>query len=251
MKKVLSLLVVALFVSSTAFAGSSFTVYTGIADFSNSGTADFHFNLKNVSGDSAVSDSTIRWTSADAFNTTSAVKWVRADQYAEVIANVTKAGFNVYMYQTNGNSTEYKAVEPRVNADDTKPISGLVRKGSNGGAYRGYVPLAYSFVPTKNASITFSGTVVEGDARADRYFVDQGDKKADGTTSNFDKNYALIASLCGPVFGPFGEGGVLAPWCSNDVVNKTAYMYFFGNFQNIIGGDIFGTDQIKIEQVTE
>ncbi|MCR4663123.1 MAG: acid shock protein [Endomicrobiaceae bacterium] len=251
MKKVLSLLV-ALFVSSSAFAASTFTTYTGIADFTGAGAADFHFNLKNVNGDAAVTNNTIAWTNTDAFNTTSADKWVRADQYAEVIANVTKAGFNVYMYQTNGQSTDYKAVDPRVNGDGTKPVSGLVRKGSNGGAFRGYVPLAFSFVPTKNASITFDGN--EGDptdARANRFFVDSGDKKADGTTSNFNKNYALIASLCGPVFGPFGEGGVLAPWCSKDVVNKTAYMYFFGNFHDIIGGDIFGTDQIKIEQVTE
>ena len=251
MKKVLSLLVAALFVSSSAFAASSFTVYTGIADFTNSGSADFHFNLKNVSGDSAVTNNTIAWTSTDAFNTTGTDKWVRADQYAEVVANVTKAGFHVYMYQTNGNSTEYKAVDPRVNADDSKPISGLVRKGSNGGAFRGYVPLAFSYVPAKNASITFDGNEgTPSDSRANRFFVDQGDKKADGSSS-FNKNYALIADICGPVFGPFDEDGNLAPWCSKTVTNKTAYMYFFGNFHDILGGDKFGTDQIQIEQVTE
>ena len=251
MKKFFSLLAAMLLVSSSAFAASTFTTYTGIADFSGSGTADFHFNLKNVSGDSAVTNNTIAWTSSDAFNTEATDNWVRADQYAEVVANVTKAGFNVYMYQTNGQSTEYKAVDPRIDGDGTKPISGLVRKGSNGGAFRGYVPVAYSFVPTKNATITFDGTVATDDARADRYFVDSGNKKADGTTSNFDKNYALIASLCGPVFGPFDKDGNLEPWCSKTVTNKTAYMYFFGNFHDIIGGDIFGTDQIKIEQVTE
>ena len=252
MKKFFSLLAAMLLVSSSAFAASTFTTYTGIADFTNSGTADFHFNLKNVSGDGAVTNNTIAWTSADAFNVTAADKWVRADQYAEVVANVTKAGFNVYMYQTNGQSTDYKAVDPRINGDGTKPVSGLVRKGSNGGAFRGYVPLAYAFVPTKNASITFDGN--EGtptDSRANRFFVDSGDKKADGTTSNFDKNYALIASICGPVFGPYNKDKQLEPWCSKDVTNKTAYMYFFGNFHDIIGGDKFGTDQIKIEQVTE
>ena len=83
-----------------------------------------------------------------------------------------------------------------------------------------------------------------------RFFVDSGDKKADGS-SNFNKDYALIASLCGPVFGPFDAQGAVKPWCSNDVVNHTAYMYFFGNFHDIVGGDVYGTDQIKIEQVTE
>lgn len=251
MKKVLSLLVAALFVSSSAFAGSSFTTYTGIADFSNSGTADFHFNLKNVSGDSAVTNNTIAWTSADAFNTESTDNWVRADQYAEVVANVTKAGFNVYMYQTNGQSTEYKAVTPRTNADGSKPVSGLVNKAKQGGDFQGYAPLAYSFVPTKDASITFDGNEgTPSDSRANRFFVDQGDKDKDGASS-FNKNYALIASLCGPVFGPFDKNGNLAPWCSKTVTNKTAYMYFFGNFHDIVGGDIYGTDQIKIEQVTE
>ena len=228
MKKFLGLLAAVLLVSGSAYAASSYSTYKGIADFSNSGQALFSFTLKAVSNDAAVSDSTIRWTSADAFNTTSDDKWVRADHYAVVAATVTKAGFNVYMYQTNGQSTDFKAVTPRTNQDGSKPVSGLV-----------------------NASITFDGT--EGtptDARANRFFVDSGDKKADGS-SNFNKDYALIASLCGPVFGPFDAQGAVKPWCSNDVVNHTAYMYFFGNFHDIVGGDVYGTDQIKIEQVTE
>lgn len=252
MKKAVSLLAVLALLAGVSFAADPVVnTYKGIADFSGSGTAEFHFNVKNVNGDGAVTDSTIRWTSADAFNTTSTDKWVRADQYAEVIANVTKAGFNVYMYQTNGKSTDYKAVTPRTNEDGSKPVSGLVNKATQGGDFQGYAPLAYSLVPTKNASITFDGT--EGkptDARANRFFVDEGDKKADGS-ANFDKNYALIASLCGPVFGPFDEDGNVKPWCSKDVTNKTAYMYFFGNFHDIVGGDVYGTDQIKIEQVTE
>ena len=238
-------------VSGSAYAASSYSTYKGIADFSNSGQALFSFTLKAVSNDAAVSDSTIRWTSADAFNTTSDDKWVRADHYAVVAATVTKAGFNVYMYQTNGQSTDFKAVTPRTNQDGSKPVSGLVNAATQGGDFQGYAPLAYSFVPTKNSSITFDGT--EGtptDARANRFFVDSGDKKADGS-SNFNKDYALIASLCGPVFGPFDAQGAVKPWCSNDVVNHTAYMYFFGNFRSTLGGDIYGTDQLNVVQVTE
>ena len=254
MKKFMSLavaLVATVVLGSSAFAASTFSTYLGIADFSQSGQASFSFTLKKVSGDAAVTDSTIRWTSADAFNTEATDKWVRADNYAVVAATVTKAGFNVYMYQTNTQSTQYKANTPRTNKDNSKPVSGLVNTRTHGGDYQGYVPLAYSFVPTKNASITFDGTEGEPtDARANRFFVDSGDKKADGSSS-FDKNYALIASLCGPVFGPFDTQGAVKPWCSNQVSNHTAYMYFFGNFHDIIGGDIYGTDQIKIEQVTE
>lgn len=250
MKK-LFVLAVAMLMAGSAFAAAGITKYTGIASFVNSGSADFTFQLKNVTNDQDATQ--IAWTSPTAFNTTATDRWVRADQYAVVAATFTKAGVNVYMYQTNGESTsEYKAVEPRINGDNTKPISGLVRAGSNGGASRGYVPLAYSFVPTKNASITFDGNEGTGtSARANRFFVDAGDKKADGTTSNFNKNYALIASLCGPVFGPFDKNGNLQPWGSDDTVDNTAYMYFFGNFTNIVGGDIYGTDQIVIEQVGE
>ncbi len=251
MKKFLGLLAAVLLVSGSAYAASSMSTYKGIADFSNSGQALFSFTLKAVSNDAAVSDNTIRWTSADAFNTESADKWVRADHYAVVAATVTKAGFNVYMYQTNGQSTDYKATSPRTNADGSKPVSGLVNTRTKGGDFQGFAPLAYSFVPTKNKTITFDGTEgTPSDSRANRFFVDSGDKKADGS-SNFDRNYALIASLCGPVFGPFDAQGAVKPWCSNDVVNHTAYMYFFGNFHDIVGGDIYGTDQIKIEQVTE
>ena len=63
--------------------------------------------------------------------------------------------------------------------------------------------------------------------------------------------YAACANTGGIAFYPYGEGGY-APWSPDSVQqSKTAYMYFGGNFMNIFRGDIFGTDKIFIEKVTE
>ena len=236
----------------SAFAAVSISsvTYSGLADFSRSGVAQFSFTLKNVTGGATATR--INWSTTTAFNTTSNDRWVRAEQYAVVAATVTKAGFNVYMYQTNGNSSVYQSTIPRTNEDGSKAYSGLVRSGSYGGEYRGYIPIAYSFVPSIQATITYDQkTATTSATRADRYFCDIKDTKADGKTprsSTGRDSYTLIASVCGPVFDVDAVNG---PWCGNTVANNTAYMYFFGNFKNIVGGDVYGTDQLHIVQVTE
>ena len=247
MKKVVSLLAVLFLFAGLSFATVSTTTYTGIADFSNSGTIDFSFTLKNVSGDAVASQ--LAWTSADAFVTTTTVKWVRADQYAEVKAKVTKAGFNVYMYQTNKKSSAYKANDPRHNADNSTVYSGLVNKDNHGGDYKGYIPVAFSFVSTKNASITYDiNTATVTATRSDKFFMDESDStytkdSADGKYMQ----YTRIASLVGPVFGQ----GQYGDWTGEGIQNNTAYMYFFGGFSNITGGEVYGTDQLHVIQVTE
>lgn len=257
MKKFLGLLAVlavTAVISSSAFAVTYSTkTITAVASFVGSGVADFSFTLKNVSGN-ATADS-IAWTSASAFVTGSTVQWVRADQYAVVAATVTKAGFNVYMYQDNKKSTVYKAYNPRGNYDGTvwksSATSGLVRKGvtsSDNGNYRCYIPVAYSMVPTMNASISYSvATATTSATRADRYFADVNDSVAKTDYPSGIGNYTKIASLCGPVFGTGNEGD----WTGSNVKNNTAYMYFFGGFANIIGGDEYGTDKLYVVQITE
>jgi len=247
MKKVVSLLAVLFLFAGLASAVTySTNTYTGIADFTNSGTIDFSFTLKNVIDDGAASQ--LAWTSSDAFVTSSTtVKWVRADQYAEVKANITKAGFNVYMYQTNTKSTNYKAETPRTNADKSKVYSGLVNKDLKGGENKGYIPVAFSLVGKKNKNITYDqATSTTSATRSDKFFTDFADKKENGS-SNFDLTYTKIAGLVGPVFGQ-GEYG---DWTGSEVVDNTAYMYFFGGFSKIRGGDVYGTDQLHVIQVTE
>ncbi|WP_413853422.1 hypothetical protein [Candidatus Ruminimicrobium bovinum] len=246
MKKVVSLLAVLFLFAGLSFAATvSTTTYVGIADFSNSGTVDFSFTLKNVSGDAVASQ--LNWTSPDAFVGGSTVAWVRADQYAVVAATVTKAGFNVYMYQTNKNSSNYKAETPRHNADNSTVYSGLVNPEKKGGDFKGYIPVAFSFVGTKNANITYDiKTATVSATRSDKFFMDTADSTYTKDEGDYMK-YTKIAGLVGPVFAQGTDGD----WTGSDVVNNTAYMYFFGGFANITGGEKYGTDQLHIVQVTE
>ena len=51
------------------------------------------------------------------------------------------------------------------------------------------------------------------------------------------------------VLAVFDEDGTTV-WGSKAVTNNTAYMYFFGNFKNIIGGDAYSTT-VKVQQSWE
>ena len=249
MKKVVSLLAVLFLFASVSFAVTVSTkTYVGIADFSGSGSIDFSFTLRNLSDDGVAQR--LSWSSTDAFVGGSTVKWVKAEQYAVVVATVTKAGFNVYMYQTNKNSTQYKAEVARTNDNDpAKTVyNGLVNKDLHGGEYKGYIPVAYSFVGKKQSDITYDiATATVTAKRADRFFVDAADYNAATEFPNGIGNYTKIASLVGPVFGQ-GEYG---DWTGDEVTNNTAFMYFFGGFSNITGGEMYGTDQLHVIQVTE
>ena len=236
MKKFMSLavaLVATVMLGSSVFAAS--TNFTATATFA--GAADFNFQLKNVSGDANAQN--LSWTSADAFVMGSTIAWVRADQYAVVAATITKANASVKMYTKNKETNpdlqpNYNKWNGSTGVAGTETYGALVRQGGTGGAYRGYIPVFYSLVPTKNASITFNGTDVATEDRADRALVDtQNGEYGTG-------HYATIASLNGPVFfTKDGDDEVLYP--SPKVTNNTAYMYFFGGFKDIIGGDTYST----------
>lgn len=260
MKKFMSLavaLVAAVVVSSSAFAAS--TQFTARATFA--GAASFSFTLKNISGDATATDLT--WAEADAFNMTGTDSWVRALQYAEVVANITKANASVKMYTDNKGT--WSNIEPNYNdwegeGDNahgvvgTEAYGGLVRNDNGNlpadfvGAHRGYIPLLYSMNTEKNASITSDGSegtksedANHNPTRADRFL-------ADVSNGGYgDGSYAIIASLNGPTFGVDNTTGA---YSSKAVTNNTAYMYFFGNFKNIIGGDTYSTT-VKVQQSWE
>lgn len=252
MKKVLSLVVAALFVSSSVFAAS--TQFTARATFA--GNASFSFQLKNIQGDGNAD--TLTWAEEDAFNMDGTNKWVRALQYAEVVANITKANASVIMFTDN--KTTWPTITPNYNewnngqgVEGTEAYGGLVRNVNGNlpsdftGAHRGYIPLLYSMNTTKNASITSDGTqVVNKDAqnnpiRADRFLADK-------SNGGYGAGYATIASLNGPTFGVDADGTTV--WGSAAVQDNTAYMYFFGNFKNIIGGDTYSTT-VHVQQSWE
>jgi len=233
MKKFL-VLVAVLLISGSAFAAS--TTFTATATFA--GAANFNFQLKNVNGDANAQNLT--WTSEDAFVMGSTVAWVRADQYAVVAATITKANASVKMYTKNKEANPQ--LQPNYdswNGDNgvagTETYGALVRQGGTGGPYRGYIPVFYSLVPTKNANLTFNGEDVATEARADRALVDV----ANGAYGN--GNYATIASLNGPTFFVKTQQGADVQFPSPQVQNNTAYMYFFGGFKDVIGGDTYST----------
>ncbi len=237
---VLAVLAVTAMISSSVFAAS--TTFTASATFN--GAANFTFTLRNVDGNAVATN--LEWTSADAFVMGSTVSWVRADQYAVVAATITKANASVKMYTKNKVSNpqlqpNYDKWSGDTGVAGTETYGALVRQGGTGGPYRGYIPVFYSLVPTKNASITFSGTDVATEARADRALVDQ----ANGTYG--DGNSATIASLNGPTFFVKTEAGADVQYPSPQVQNNTAYMYFFGGFKDVIGGDTYSTT-VYVEQ---
>ena len=258
MKKFMSLavaLVATVMLGSSAFAISfSTATYKGVADFTGAGSVAFSFTLKAVSNDgSPAVANQISWNSTAAFITGDDISWVRAQDYAVVAATVTKAGFNVYMYQTNKKSTNYKAETPRTNEDPvthakSTVYSGLVNKALKGGENKGYIPVAFSLVGTKNKNITYSqATSTTSATRSDKYFMDEADSTYVKEDYGNYMKYTKIAGLVGPVFGQ-GEYG---DWTGSEVVNNTAYMYFFGGFSKVRGGDVYGTDQLHVIQVTE
>ncbi len=239
MKK-LFVLAVALLISSAAFAATT-SNFTATATFE--GQATFSFQLKAVSNDAGAS--ALTW-GADAFIMGGTTTWVRADQYAVVAATITKANASVKMYTKNKTANpqlqpNYTSWDGETGVAGTETYGALVRQGSTGGPYRGYIPVFYSLVPTKNSSITFDGTDVATEARADRALVDQ----ANGTYG--DGNYATIASLNGPTFFVKTQQGADVQYPSPQVQNNTAYMYFFGGFKDVIGGDTYSTT-VYVEQ---
>lgn len=253
MKKFMSLAVALLataVLGSSAFAANKTTPYVAKAIFA--GSASFTFTLKNVSGDAAATE--IEWTSTAAFNMGEEIAWVKADQYAEVMANITKANANVYMYTDNKTDSGISNLQPnywKYNADDTpdptsESYGGLVRTAGQGaavgGAYRGYVPVYFTYSKNKNADITFDGT-----QRFDKtnWIFDR--PLADKSNYGYTEADNTIASLNGPTFGVDAETGA---YSADGLTNNTAYMYFFGGFKQIIGGDTYQT-KIYVKEVLE
>ena len=241
-------LAVAMLMAGSVFAATSTVKNNIVATAAFAGEASFSFVLHEVDGDAVAT--TLDWTSADAFNMGSTTTWVSADQYAVVAATVTKAGYAVYM-NTNKRSQWPALPEGNVKA-------GLVRVSADGSAlgsefnadYRGYIPVIFSYVPTKQMptlNVAADGSVTEtfDNNQSDRYL-------SDVEASDYSKNYTTIAALNGPTFFISAKvNGVNTDvqYPSAAVQNNTAYMYFFGGFKDIIGGDKYMATINVIEEV--
>lgn len=237
MKKFISLLAVLALVtvvSSTSFAAVDLTTQS-VADFSGQGQITLTFVLKKISDNSEVSS--IQWDIASIPLKTVTENYTTSTVYAELSSNVTKANGAIYMYQNNKADGTYKANTGRT--DGAKTVyNGMVNTATHGGEVRGFLPMVYQITTTK-ATPTFGANPqsVEGT----RYFNDQDDT---GFASNM--NYVTIANVGGLVKGINNDG------CYNFPNGETSgYMYFGAQFSNIYGGDVWGTDKIKIVSSAE
>jgi len=242
MKKLLGLvlvLAITVFVSSSVFAAVDKT-YKAVAVFSSSfGEISFDMVLKYIDGDAAAD--AIDWDVENIPLNVTATNWTTSTVYGVVTTTVTTVGGAVYMYQDNVNGTVYKSTAPRGAYDGTTRLgdvySGMVNKELQGGDYRGYIPMVYYSTTTK--STPNFGENPE-DVAGTRYFIDHSDYNfADQT------NYITVANTGGLVGGVDAEGK-----CWN-VGSQTGYMYFGGLFSNILAGDDYGTDKIRVVSTIE
>lgn len=248
---ILSILVLYSNISFAAFSSGELATLELVADFSGKGTAEFSIELRNISDDDVTNE--IGWTIQDVVLKQQSDQWKWSTTYAVITATVTKTNINYYLYQKNTESTVYTSTAPRTNADGSTVYSGLVNQELKGGEYRGYVPLSFLFTADKLTSSDLQKTydpetMTQSGDKVARYFKDTADSDFNGG------QYAVIAcaNTGGIAFYPYGEGGTYSPWTPESVQqSKRAYMYFGGNFLNILRGDIFGTDQIFIEKVVE
>ena len=252
MKKFFSLVVAALFVSSSAFAATNFTAS---ADFSSiSGSVTFDVALKTVANNASASN--ISWNvDANYVGNTTANNWKPANVYAEMTKTITKAGGAVYLYQNNkttDGTADYRATDPRFNAGDVKVYSGLVKAGSGGGAGGdGYVVMSFkpsvtkltssqlasfNLQPEKEGVVDPTEDNPQGKDYVAKFFSDQSD---DGFSSATSLTYRTIAD----------ENGYVG--LENTKTVSTAYMYFGGNFVNVMGGTKYGSNHIIFKTSVE
>lgn len=243
MKKFFSLVVAALFVSSSAFAAVN---YTASADFSSiAGQVEFSATMKTVSQNTTVSN--IGWDVDNTYvGSTEANNWKAANVYVEMTKTITKAGGAVYLYQDNkasGATAAYVAENPRYNAGDVKVYSGLVKEDSKGGA-DGYIVMSFkpskdlltasqlaslNLQPEKAGVVTPTEDNPEGKDYVAKFFSDLSD---DGFSSATSIEYRTIAD----------ENGYVGLSDTKNV--SKAYMYFGGNFVNVMGGTKYGSNHV-------
>ena len=242
MKKIVGLflvLAITAFVSSSVFAAVDKT-YKAVAVFSSSvGEVSFDMVLKYIDGDASAS--AIDWDVENIPLNVTATNWTTSTVYGIVTSTVTTVGGAVYMYQDNKNGTDYIAVSSRTAWDGTTELgavySGMVNKDLQGGDYRGYIPMVYYSTTTK-ATPNFGEDpeTVPGT----KYFIDKSDYNFAQQT-----NYITVANTGGLVGGVDANGN-----CWN-IGSSTGYMYFGGLFSNVLAGDDYGTDKIRVVSTIE
>ncbi len=248
--------------------------------FSNIVLAAETFSVKfyDVSTDTELTDSAINWDAEKIVPGKN--EWVWSTTYMKIESVDVSAETPVYIYQDNKNGSTYKAEKYRteLDASDNKlhnNYSGLVNKSTGGGQnYKesggraddpGFIPLSYLICSKKLETSDFQEEydpdtqkkIVEHvDVRIPRYFCDKSDNFFDESTeskegaSSFEPRYCILAAQYGPVFWyKAADGKTWTRWSDGD--QKTAYVYFGGNFYFANRERVYGTDKIFISTIIE
>ena len=223
MKKILGLLVVALFVSSSAFAEMS-TLDPFAASVSFSGGVATFSAVYSGSGN-------ITWSTTGINLGQEADQWKTAEGYITLTKNITDANGKVYVYTDNKNGgTTYKATNGWVYSEDLSDLSwaGLVKGGSDGGN-NNFKSLAFIVMDEQGTPDWSKLTTTSADYR---YLTD---KSTVGSQAFAKSIYNTIADVNGYV-------GI-----EDSAATTTAYMYIGANFTKVYSGESYGTDKIIFE----
>lgn len=257
MKKVFSLLAVLALVvmASSSVWAAAFATKAARATFTAeplSFTVNlYHWGGSGVYETGQTTAQQINFDAADVnVGSTSPSSSISSD-YALIHSNLRKqpANTTVYLYTNNtANTSDFKAVSAGPDG-----FNGLVRKGQNATYKDGdYATIQTKCVQISSANVTYNTTNGPKDAQfladeqynGDRWLQDRGNT----TTFVNDQNIIGKSGVGGGIWYSAGEdkGTPYVAYSDEDVV-----MFFKANFNNVAGGDEYGTDTITFNQTVE
>ena len=254
MRKVLGLLVAAVFVVSAAssvFAlGVGKSTQTARIAFSGPGEFSWDVTILNVSDNLPPAHGEIRW----ATTVTPGSGWQNATQYVKIVSTVTDAKSYIRVYTDNVNGTEFKFT-----GTAREFLGGLVCKNNPSAT-----PLSMAWV-MKDALVAGGATVnpvstVDSVKFASSYFLDAsnsdfnaitGTPGASGYTNNID--YSTIINANGWKWTSAPTGGLTTPPTPSGRGGSgsgTFFMYIGAEFGGTTPNE-YGCDTVMFHGITE
>ena len=174
-----------------------------------------------------------------------------SSDYALITSNLSQqpANTHVYVYTDNvNNSSDFKAKSPSTTADG---YNGLVRKGNGDTFVDGdYATVITKCVAVSSANANYNTTNGPRDAVFDYDGQSSGDRwLADKSTTGFNSQANVIGK--GGVGGGIYIGAENSSYATNWYSTEQVVMFFRAIFHSVNGGDEYGTDTIKFNQVVE
>ena len=272
MKKFLSLLAVLavmVFMGSTVFAAQIGTSKAAFATFTAAPLSfDVTYYHWSGSGDYCKSTDEVDQTTANIqFDASDVTVGVTTDSvaissdYIKIHSNLNEQPANtfIYVYTDNKNNTDdFAAVSGKVEGSTTT-YNGLVRKGQ-GATYNDgdFAALQTKFVKISSANANITGgpktaTFLDDEQYAgDRWMADKSNiYNGTAWTRTGEDSFSIIgkSGVGGGIWVGYGADGS-AP-ASNWYSQEDVIMFFKAVFNNVNGGDQYGTNTIKFVNMTE